>query len=166
NNNDCVIFYERNKEGTREVPVYETVIKTRPVEKVRYVTKNVTQRDLLLETIKDLKASGGTPTPYAYSEAAAYLMGQATSNSTYSGFSLSVGDAKDTSKTRTYLAPQSISGQVNNPEKRECSGQGIYFLTDGEPQPGGTAMGWDGKSGTAYTLMSTSLGSKGTQFDC
>jgi type IV pilus assembly protein PilY1 len=166
NNNDCVIFYERNKEGTREVPVYETVIKTRPVEKVRYVTKNVTQRDLLLETIKDLKASGGTPTPYAYSEAAAYLMGQATSDSTYSGFSLSVGDAKDTSKTRTYLAPQSISGQVNNPEKRECSGQGIYFLTDGEPQHGGTAMGWDGKSGTAYTLMSTSLGNKGTQFDC
>lgn len=166
NNNDCVIFYERNKEGTREVPVYETVIKTRPVEKVRYVTKEVTQRDLLLETIKDLKASGGTPTPYAYSEAAAYLMGQATSNSTYSGFGSSVGDAKDTSKTRTYLAPQSISGQVNNPEKRECSGQGIYFLTDGEPQPGGTAMGWDGKSGTAYTLMSTSLGNKGTQFDC
>lgn len=165
NNNDCKIFYEV-KQGTRQVPVYETVISTRPVEKVRYVTKNVTQRDLLLETIKDLKASGGTPTPYAYSEAAAYLMGQATSNSTYSGFSLSVGDAKDTSKTRTYLAPQSISGQVNNPEKRECSGQGIYFLTDGEPQPGGTAMGWDGKSGTAYTLMSTSLGNKGTQFDC
>lgn len=165
NNNDCKIFYEV-KQGIRQVPVYETVISTRPVEKVRYVTKNVTQRDLLLETIKDLKASGGTPTPYAYSEAAAYLMGQATSNSTYSGFSLSVGDAKDTSKTRTYLAPQSISGQVNNPEKRECSGQGIYFLTDGEPQPGGTAMGWDGKSGTAYTLMSTSLGNKGTQFDC
>ena len=165
NNNDCKIFYEA-KQGTREVPVYETVIKTRPVEKVRYVTKEVTQRDLLLETIKDLKASGGTPTPYAYSEAAAYLMGQATSNNTYSGFNLSVGDAKDTSKTRTYSAPQSISGQVNNPEKRECSGQGIYFLTDGEPQPGGTAMGWDGKSGTAYTLMSTSLGNKGTQFDC
>lgn len=165
NNNDCKIFYVA-KQGTRQVPVYETVISTRPVEKVRYVTKEVTQRDLLLETIKDLKASGGTPTPYAYSEAAAYLMGQATSNSTYSGFSLSVGDAKDTSKTRTYLAPQSISGQVSNPEKRECSGQGIYFLTDGEPQPGGTAMGWDGKSGTAYTLMSTSLGNKGTQFDC
>lgn len=165
NNNDCKIFYIA-KQGTRQVPVYETVISTRPVEKVRYVTKEVTQRDLLLETIKDLKASGGTPTPYAYSEAAAYLMGQVTSNSTYSGFGLSVEDAKDTSKTRTYLAPQSISSQVNNPEKRECSGQGIYFLTDGEPQPGGTAMGWDGKSGTAYTLMSTSLGNKGTQFDC
>lgn len=165
NTNDCKIFYEV-KQGTRQVPVYETVISTRPVEKVRYVTKNITQRDLLLETIKDLKASGGTPTPYAYSEATAYLMGQATNNSTYSGFGLSVGDAKDTTKTRTYLAPQSISSQVGNADKRECSGQGIYFLTDGEPQPGGTAMGWDGKTGTAYTLMSTSLGDKATQFDC
>ena len=52
NNNDCKVFYEI-KQGTRQVPVYETVTKTRPVEKVRYVTKNVTQRDLLLETIND-----------------------------------------------------------------------------------------------------------------
>lgn len=158
--NDCKIFYEKDQTGTTEVPVYENVTKTRTVEKQTWVTKNITQRDLLLSTIKDLKASGGTPTPYAYAEAAAYLMGQPTlNNNTYSGFNLSVVDAKDTTKTRTYLAPQSISGQVNNPEKRECSGQGIYFLTDGEPSPGGNST-------NIYNAMNTTLGSQSAQFDC
>ncbi len=163
NKGDCKVFYEV-KQGTQQVPVYGTVTKTRPVEKVRYVTKNVTQRDLLLATIKDLKANGGTPTPYAYSEVAAYLMGQPTVNtSTYSGFSLSTADAKN---GNSYRAPVSISDQISNADKRECSGQGIYFLTDGQPEPGGTATGWDGKSGTAYTLMSATLGNKASQFDC
>lgn len=157
---NCKIFYEKDQTGTTEVPVYENVTKTRTVEKQTWVTKNITQRDLLLSTIKDLKASGGTPTPYAYAEAAAYLMGQPTlNNNTYSGFNLSVVDAKDTTKTRTYLAPQSISGQVNNPEKRECSGQGIYFLTDGEPSPGGNST-------NIYNAMNTTLGSQSAQFDC
>lgn len=164
NNNDCKVFYEI-KQGTRQVPVYETVTKTRPVEKVRYVTKNVTQRDLLLETINDLKANGGTPTPYAYSEVAAYLMGQPTSNSGYSGFNLSTPDAKNAAGT-SYKAPSSITDQMTNADKRECSGQGIYFLTDGQPEPGGTATGWDGKSGTAYNLMNATLGNKANQFDC
>lgn len=158
--NDCKIFYEKEQTGTTQVPVYENVTKTRTVEKQNWVTKNITQRDLLLSTIKDLKASGGTPTPYAYAEAAAYLMGQPTlNNNTYSGFNLSVVDAKDITKTRTYLAPQSISGQVNNPEKRECSGQGVYFLTDGEPSPGGNST-------NIYNAMNTTLGSQSAQFDC
>lgn len=158
--NDCKIFYEKDQTGTTQVPVYENVTKTRTVEKQNWVTKNITQRDLLLSTIKDLKASGGTPTPYAYAEAAAYLMGQLTlNNNTYSGFNLSAEDAKDTSKTRTYLAPQSISGQINNAEKRECSGQGIYFLTDGEPSPGGNST-------NIYNAMNTTLGSQSSQFDC
>lgn len=164
NNNNCKVFYEV-KQGTQQIPVYETVTKTRPVERTRYVTKNVTQRDLLLETINDLKANGGTPTPYAYSEVAAYLMGQPTSNSGYSGFNLSTPDAKNAAGT-SYKAPSSITDQMTNADKRECSGQGIYFLTDGQPEPGGTATGWDGKSGTAYNLMNATLGSKANQFDC
>ena len=66
-----------------------------------------------------------------------------------------------------YIAPKSISDQVDNPTKRECSGQGIYFLTDGEPNPGGgTATGSDGQSGTTYALMSQTLDSKANLFNC
>ncbi len=41
--------------------------------------------------------------------------------------------------------------------KKNVSGQGIYFLTDGQPQPGGVITGEDGKSGTAYSLMKTDI---------
>ena len=256
NNNDCREFYEE-AEGITEVPLTEWQTKTRPVQKQREVTKNVTQRDLLLETIKDLQANGGTPTPYAYAEAAAYLLGTNTSigdynirfyqtlgnrrtNGTsnypcmsgnsvidtyrqykkadgspitirwcndenkswtppttatsliygrdnggydrelfyyandpksatasdgadYSGFSKSVSDSILNSN---YAAPVSITSQKTNTAKRECSGQGIYFLTDGQPQPGGWAVGDDGQSGTAYAMMKQALGTKGSDFSC
>lgn len=254
NNNTCREFYE-DATGTKEVPVKEWQTKTRQVQKQREVTKNVTQRDLLLETIKDLQASGGTPTPYAYAEAAAYLLGtnttvsdynirfyqtlgsrrtNGTSNypckagnsatndyrqymksdgtpitirwcdsenrswtpsgtsliygrvdgydrelfyntnspltatasdgATYSGFSTSVTDSKSDTN---YAAPVSITSQKTNAAKRECSGQGIYFLTDGQPQPNGWAVGDDGKSGTAYALMKQALGTtNGNNFSC
>lgn len=256
NNNTCKEFYE-DATGTREVPLTEWQTKTRQVQKQREVTKNVTQRDLLLETIKDLQANGGTPTPYAYAEAAAYLLGTNTSISdynilyyqslgnrrtasnnrnnnrctsvinsyqkfqkpdgtpmimrwcnhdnpnswtppagstsfiygrdsggydrevfynagepksatasdgaTYSGFSNSVSDSIANSN---YAAPVSITSQKTNTAKRECSGQGIYFLTDGQPQPGGWAIGDDGKSGTAYALMKQALGTNGSEFNC
>lgn len=202
-----------------------------------------THRDDLIAVINNLSANGGTPTPYAYAEAAAYLMGTSTksnintnvqmyfvdpndntyltcqewnvqnlctrwtgwtnnynysngyilngsgrekspnnnnyyngnyywgfksNNSTaYSGFDSSVEVSKD---GNTYKRPDSIEAQLGNTEaaanKRECSGQGIYFLTDGEPEPGGTAPDADGKSGTAYELMTTSLGDKGGLFSC
>lgn len=256
NNNDCREFYE-DATGTRQVPITELQTKTRQVQKQREVTKNVTQRDLLLETIKDLQANGGTPTPYAYAEAAAYLLGTNTSigdynirfyqtlgnrrtNGTsnypcmsgnsvidtyrqykkadgspitirwcndenkswtppttatsliygrdnggydrelfyyandpksatasdgadYSGFSKSVSDSILNSN---YAAPVSITSQKTNTAKRECSGQGIYFLTDGQPQPGGWAVGDDGQSGTAYAMMKQALGTKGSDFSC
>ncbi|MFW1938980.1 hypothetical protein ACG93P_00660 [Acinetobacter junii] len=254
NNNDCREFYE-DATGTRQVPVKEWQTKTRQVQKQREVTKNFTQRDLLLETIKDLQASGGTPTPYAYAEAAAYLLGTnttvsdynirfyqtlgnrrtngtnnypckagnsatndyrqymksdgtpitirwcdsenrswtpsgtsliygrvdgydrelfyntsspltatASDGATYSGFSTSVTDSKSDTN---YAAPVSITSQKTNTAKRECSGQGIYFLTDGQPQPNGWAVGDDGKSGTAYALMKQALGTtNGNNFSC
>lgn len=44
-------------------------------------TRKETHRDVLLAEINRLSANGGTPTPYAYAEAAAYLMGTTTLNS-------------------------------------------------------------------------------------
>ncbi|WP_180069826.1 hypothetical protein [Acinetobacter sp. YH16038] len=209
--------------------------------RIYYKTEQVevkkTHRDDLITEINGLRANGGTPTPYAYAEAAAYLMGTSTksnittnvqmyfvdpndnyylscqewnsqnlctswssrwtagynysngylqngsgtegnyaghyywgpkpSRGAYSGFDSSVEASKD---GNVYKLPDSIEAQLGNTEaaanKRECSGQGIYFLTDGEPEPGGTAPGSDGKSGTAYELMTASLGDKGTLFSC
>lgn len=213
--------------GTQQVPRTETYQET--------VTQDVTQRELLLNTLKDLNASGGTPTPYAYAEAASYLLGTTTvttmpnnlqtyfvmndynkqyyavcsvwsgttctswgywynngssftpppaytrdntestfsgykgyyytgpSPSNYSGFTSS---ASNTINNGKYDAPVSISSQKDNASKKECSGQGIYFLTDGQPQPGGVIPGADGVSGTAYTLMSAALGAKKDIFNC
>lgn len=198
--------------------------------------RDETHRDTLLTAISNLKAGGGTPTPYAYAEAAAYMMGTNTLNMSvqryfvrsnnnyaycqqwdssggcsgdwygwYSGFSAPSGyirgpngtvggysgtyyigpavtaysgwtNSVDVSKTSPastaihYEAPASITAQLGTSEtaraKRECSGQGIYFLTDGEPEPNGTVPGTDGKSGTAYELMSRALGDKGDLFSC
>ncbi|QTD59331.1 hypothetical protein [Acinetobacter towneri] len=222
----------------------------------RYVYQEIpkyrdeTHRDVLLSEIKKLSPDGGTPTPYAYAEVAAYLMGQSTvlpniernvpahakrtanntdegwdcqswrlsdntcrnwgsrvtnygnvptgytssysctirsgytdysatcyrynkefndSDNNYSGWNNSVDSVKNATLSR-YIAPSSITAQLGDSEeavnKRECSGQGIYFLTDGEPEPNGTAPGSDGKSGTAYKLMAQSLGNKKDLFSC
>ncbi|USA52353.1 hypothetical protein NDN13_12800 [Acinetobacter sp. C32I] len=85
-----------------------------------------------------------------------------------SGFTASVESAKS---GNLYAAPASITSQIGGSAtanaKKECSGQGIYFLTDGEPNPkGGTATGTDGLSGTAYKLMRQSLSTKGSMFSC
>ncbi len=249
--NSCKEFRELKK---RQVPgtIVQNIVKGDPdyrfrIDKetyteTRYRDKviNTTQRDLLLTTLKDLNANGGTPTPYAYAEAAAYLMGTTTvttmpnnlqvffgmddnrvSNSTryyancttvwngtnctswsywnntgsiftppsgytkatnkstfadysgyyytgpspydYSGFAVS---SLNTQKDGLYESPTSITSQKDNSAKKECSGQGIYFLTDGQPQPGGVVTGSDGKSGTAYSLMGAALGSKSSLFSC
>lgn len=81
-----------------------------------------------------------------------------------SGFSSSVSTSKDGA---IYDMPSSIKTQIDNSAKKECSGQGIYFLTDGEPNPsGGTGTGVDGISGTSYKLMKQSLSTKGDIFNC
>lgn len=204
--------------------------------KTTSVTRETTHRDDMITTVNGLRANGGTPTPYAYAEAAAYMMGQTTvvdnytmnvpvyavysnyptykykCNSWYtdgscadwSSYSSNIPTGLTSSNCRIngnssicyyddkqfrhpdndysglaqgqsnaaaftnnkYIAPTSISDQMNNPAKKECSGQGIYFLTDGEPEPGGTALGTDGKSGTAYNLMAKSLDAKADVFSC
>lgn len=198
--------------------------------------RDKTHRDEMISMVNGLTAGGGTPTPYAYAEAAAYMMGQTTvvdnytmnvpvyavysnyptykykCNSWYtdgscadwSSYSSNIPTGLTSSNCRIngnssicyyddkqfrhpdndysglaqgqsnaaaftnnkYIAPTSISDQMNNPAKKECSGQGIYFLTDGRPEPRGTAPGADGQSGTAYNLMSNTLGNKASMFSC
>lgn len=89
------------------------------------------QRTKVLNLIRNSNfiGTGGTPTSAAYAEAAAYLLGTTTGNGTYSGVSLSKSaDASLVSGTN-YVSPLDKSAGA-----AECSGQGIYFLTDGQPQ--------------------------------
>ena len=187
-------------------------------------TRKETHRDVLLAEINRLSANGGTPTPYAYAEAAAYLMGTTTLNSQsvqvyfvdpsdnyyltcrawsgstcskwsdwtknypyssqytksgsgrqggyngdyYSGIKPNIYSGFNTSSTysgvtsgNNYAMPASIQEQIGDtPEakaKRECSGQGIYFLTDGEP--------WV-ESNAVESMMQTTLDTKGSDFSC
>ena len=48
------------------------------------------------------------------------------------GFNSSIASSKNVS-TGTYIAPKSLTDQKTNPKLQQCSGQGIYVLTDGEP---------------------------------
>ncbi len=81
-----------------------------------------------------------------------------------SGFESSVSESKNGD---IYAAPESISSQFNNPAKKECSGQGIYFLTDGEPNPsGGVGVSANGLSGTTFKLMKQALSTSGNSFNC
>ncbi|MCG3842863.1 pilus assembly protein PilY [Psychrobacter sp. Ps1] len=94
--------------------------------KVLVPTRELTaaQRVELIDKAVALEASGGTPTASALAEAGAYMMGTNTkvsSYSNYSGFSQSVSSAK---QSNSYISPLS---------DKECSGNGIYLLTDGVP---------------------------------
>ena len=82
------------------------------------------QRGKLITKILGLKADGNTPTAHAFAEAGAYMMGTTTKGGggdSDSGFDNSVDTSKKDGK---YISPLS---------DKECSGNGIYLLTDGEP---------------------------------
>ncbi|TCM70961.1 hypothetical protein EC844_101235 [Acinetobacter calcoaceticus] len=94
------------------------------------------QRKKVLQLIRDPKfvGLGGTPTSSAYAEAAAYMLGTTTKQTPFSGINLA---------DKTY-SPNMVLGRYDD-EKRyvspikkignsQCDGQGIYFMTDGEPQ--------------------------------
>ena len=88
------------------------------------------QRVALIEEIIDLEADGNTPTAHAFAEAGAYMMGTTTrggGQDSYSGFNNSVSTSK---KDGSYISPLS---------DKECSGNGIYLLTDGQPNGSSTA---------------------------
>ncbi|MFW1811351.1 hypothetical protein ACG9HX_08410 [Acinetobacter ursingii] len=89
------------------------------------------QRTKVINLIKssNFKGTGGTPTSAAYAEAAAYLLGTTTGGEDYSGINLSKAADSSLVSGSNYVSPLDPSADA-----AECSGQGIYFLTDGEPQ--------------------------------
>lgn len=71
----------------------------------------------------------------------------------YSGFPYSSSDSK---RATNYIQPTSLSAQTSTTS--QCSGQGIYVLTDGEPNGSGVSI--------AQPLMQTALGSYGNVLTC
>ncbi|WP_228267245.1 PilC/PilY family type IV pilus protein [Acinetobacter seifertii] len=70
----------------------------------------------------------------------------------YSGFPLSVSESKKIDLS-SYQTPDSLT-QTDN--IKQCSGQGIYVLTDGEPN----------KNSGSQNLMQSALSNKGSSFSC
>lgn len=70
-----------------------------------------------------------------------------------SGFQYSHADTKNTTNS-LYITPSSLTSQTE--ELKQCSGQGVYVLTDGEPS----------NDGSSLTLMQNALGGNGTSFTC
>lgn len=95
--------------------------------------KTVKQRQLILEKVLAINPISGTPTANSYAETAAYLMGKSTKGLTITGFDWSESSV-DTRDTSTYIQPKSIKDQYSlSDAAKECHAQGIYVLTDGEP---------------------------------
>lgn len=112
-----------------------------------------THRKKMLREVNSLSVDGSTPTGYAYAEVAAYMMGQTTKGQTGSGFAESiVGNIRDTDN---YKKPTQIDST------KQCNTQGIYFLTDGQPQ-----YYYNKQSSTLEEFMKKALGSKGSSFSC
>ncbi|MTD12088.1 pilus assembly protein PilY [Acinetobacter sp. YIM 103518] len=97
-----------------------------------------TQKNNIRTAVAALTGYNGTPTANAYAEVGAYMLGGTTSGIYQSGFSESVTSSKNTTN---YISPLSTSVD-------QCSGQGIYFLTDGNPN----------NSSNPFNLMKSALG--------
>ena len=138
---------------------------------------NKTQREILWERINGLSANSNTPTGRSYATTISYLMGTSTKNYTDGGW----GESDELTKSgNNYSSPTSLT-QID--EIKKCSGQGVYVLTDGEPNKGtntdlsraaigkssfpnctGTSPGWDciGKLNSA--LLDPTKNAKGLKF--
>lgn len=138
---------------------------------------NKTQREILWERINGLSANSNTPTGRSYATTISYLMGTSTKNYTDGGW----GESDELTKSgNNYSSPTSLT---QTDEIKKCSGQGVYVLTDGEPNKGtntdlsraaigkssfpnctGTSPGWDciGKLNSA--LLDPTKNAKGLKF--
>ncbi|MCY6412390.1 pilus assembly protein PilY [Acinetobacter sp. VNH17] len=105
------------------------------------------QRQKVLDLIKssDFKGLNNTPTATSYAESAAYLLGTTTGGGTYSGIGLTGAASGITTGSGTAMKYISPLDKITEPL---CSGKGIYFLTDGEP---------NGVGGSAKTPMKLAL---------
>lgn len=114
---------------------------------IRYPIQKLTMenRQLMANYVAGLTAKGGTPTPSAFAEAGAYMLGTKTSG-TGSGFTNSDNITKIPDRTQYQQGAQQTT----------CAGNGIYLLTDGEPNTSVTAT-------QAQALMNTSLSTTATK---
>ena len=95
--------------------------------------RTIKQRQLILEKVLAINPISGTPTANSYAETAAYLMGKSTKDLTNTGFDWSESSSA-TRNTSTYIQPTSIKDQYSlSDDAKSCHAQGIYVLTDGEP---------------------------------
>lgn len=108
---------------------------------------DASQKQKIYAFLKDLSPSGVTPMSTAYSEAAAYMLGNDTlggsSSNSYSGM-MSTSDSTivtGSNRSKKYIAP----------ETQECGAKGVYLLTDGFPN--GIS-----NQGTLKSMMGTALG--------
>jgi len=166
--------------GRRSSQDYDTgqiLVPARALSTVLNSTTGLTQRDLLIQKVAAMTAPSWTPTGRSYAETAAYLLGTHTKHTagttsesingvstSYpygSGFLFSDSSTKNAAGT-AYAAPSSITRQIGTTVEarnaRECSGQGIYVLTDGEPN------NWSYTSNTMQTALTTSAFS--SDFSC
>lgn len=93
--------------------------------------------------------SQGTCTVAGVTGTCYYFTGTLVGSNSNSGFPYSSSDAKNSAQT-LYSAPSSITDQLTNTDTAQCSGQGIYVLTDGEPNVSSTSI--------AQPLMQNALG--------
>lgn len=94
------------------------------------MTGSKSQRELMTDRVKLLSGISYTPTAWGYAEVINYMMGTRPSSRS-NGFDLSESITKiGSSSSKKYQKPASLE-QLDDIKK--CSGQGIYVLTDGEP---------------------------------
>lgn len=134
-----------------------------PARRLSDVYNGKTQRQIMIDSIVSLNATTVTPTARSYGEVVAYLMGETSVRSGYSatndvdnkgynvsGYQFSAPATKNGNK---YISPPSLSQQDG---VKKCSGQGVYVLTDGDPNYNDPTQG----------LMRSALGNYGSNFTC
>ncbi|QXB86457.1 pilus assembly protein [Acinetobacter lwoffii] len=114
---------------------------------------SITQRKYLAQKIASLAAVTNTPTARSYAETIAYLLGETTQGRASSGYNFANPDAYDTTRTGYYAAPSSMTQAEAD---KQCNGQGVYVLTDGDPY----------QHTNAQELIQSALGSTGSSFSC
>ena len=123
-----------------------------PARRLDAMVGTKTHRQVLLDEIAKLEASTNTPTARSYAETVSYLMGTTTSGVNYSGFSYSNDSTKNI--TGTLYSPPTSFQQTD--EAKQCSGQGVYVLTDGDPV----------QDDDVSPLMVKALNTTSTSFSC
>lgn len=114
---------------------------------------SITQRKYLAQKIASLAAVTNTPTARSYAETIAYLLGETTQGRASSGYNFANPNAYDTTRTGYYAAPSSMTQAEAD---KQCNGQGVYVLTDGDPY----------QNRNAQELIQSALGSTGSSFSC